>query len=135
MDVTIEKKHKGLGIASFVIAVSFFVLTIVLFGVAGAIRLSGSETPMIDALLGLIIMLFWVVELVAVGLGIGGLFDKSSKKVFPILGVAISGGCVILTAATVGYGMYVNAHGGRSAPSPAVFQKAETSLNLTRIHI
>ena len=125
MDLAIERKHRGLGIASFVIALSFLVLIVVLFAVAGAVKLSGAESPAIDAAVGLIMILFWVCQLVALGLGTAGLFDKSSKKAFPVLGVLISGLCVVFTAAAVGYGIYAKAHDGENGASPAVFQKAE----------
>ena len=94
-------RHKGLGIASFAIAVTVFVLTILLFGTAGLMRAGGKETATTNVIIGTAMMALWFVTLVALGLGIAGAIDKGSKKIFPILGIVFNVGFLLITIGAV----------------------------------
>lgn len=90
----IEKKHSGIGIASFITSVITGVLMFLL--IAGAAVL-GAATPgglsssqPVTVLVGILIIALLFISLVSLGLGIGGLFQKSRKKLFAILGTIFS---------------------------------------------
>lgn len=89
-----DRKQSGLGIASFIISITTGVLIFMLFMVAGAMaaathgNLDNNSVGLI--LLGLFIIFFILLDLVAVGLGIAGLFQNNRKKVFAILGLVFS---------------------------------------------
>ena len=97
----VEKKHSGLGVSSFIISVVIAILMFLLFAVAGVMETStpgGMDEESIGAMLvGLGLFAFLFVDLLAIGLGVAGLFQTSRKKVFPILGVAVAAGTVVLT--------------------------------------
>lgn len=89
-----DLKHSGLGIASFAISIVSAVLIFILFVIAGAIEAStpgGIREESVEAVvigLGIILMLF--VNLVAIGLGIGGLCQSDRRKIFAILGTCFA---------------------------------------------
>lgn len=99
----VQKKHSGLGIASFIIAMVSILLTIamifafVAFGGASAIEQFTidpmmTEEDLLEVAPGLIIavLLFMAAALISfIGgiLGIAALFQKNRKKLFAILGV------------------------------------------------
>jgi len=43
-------------------------------------------------------MLSWLVAVVGIGLGIAGALDKKSKKAFPVAGLVINAGTIVITA-------------------------------------
>ncbi len=96
-----EEKHSGLGIAAFVMSLVFGVLMLVLFVVAGVMETStpgGVDENSPEAmLLGLLIIGCLLGLLVALALGIAGLFQRERKKVFAILGIIFSGFAVFGT--------------------------------------
>lgn len=81
-------KQSGLGIASFVISLinGLFVFGIIILStimeIAGVSEDSGAV-----ALLGLGAILVIIINLVGLGLGIGGCFVKERKKLLSILGI------------------------------------------------
>lgn len=89
-----DMKHSGLGIASFTISIISAVLIFILLVVAGVIEASnpgGIQEESMEAVtigLGIILMLF--ANLVAIGLGIGGLCQSERRKIFAILGTTFS---------------------------------------------
>jgi hypothetical protein len=90
--------HSGLGIASFVIAMGTGLLEFVLVIIAGILE---STTPGgIDEnsppgiLLGLGLIGGLMLDLLGIGIGIGGLCDRKRNRLFAALGVAI--GSVVL---------------------------------------
>jgi hypothetical protein len=99
------KRHCGLGIASFVIALVTSVLAFLLFAVAGYLHTSGGNTESANVIVGITMIFCWFVYLVAFGLGVAGFLDKSSKRAFPITGMIISGGMLILSIVVVGIGI------------------------------
>jgi hypothetical protein len=107
MDEVQPRRHKGLGIASFIIAISVLVLTFLLFVVAGVMHNTGASTAVVNTIVGSTIFFFWFLDLVAVCLGIAGAVDRGSKKVFPILGIAFGGVTLVLSAALVLIGLHM----------------------------
>ncbi len=106
-----ELKHSGMGIASFIISIIGSVSMFVLFALAGAMEASKpggmDERSTQVVVLGLLIIIILFANLVAVGLGVAGLFQKERKKVFAILGTIFSGITVILTVALLIIGLTI----------------------------
>jgi hypothetical protein len=101
------RRHKGLGIASFVVALTVLVLVFFLFLVAGVMHNAGASTPTANAIVGSGIFFLWFLDLVAIGLGIGGAVDRNSKKAFPILGIVIASVTLVLSIALVLIGIHM----------------------------
>lgn len=96
-----EVKHSGVGIASFVTSIVAGVLIFLLVIIAGVLEVStpgGMDEESIAAvLIGLFLFAFLGAELVALGLGVGGLIQKDRKKIFAILGVVFSATALLIT--------------------------------------
>jgi hypothetical protein len=87
-----EHKHSGVGIASFIMGIAAIVLTVLLIIVAGAMNASTSDGLDDNAVVvvggcGVALM---ALGIVALSLGIVGLFQKDRRKMFPILGTVLS---------------------------------------------
>lgn len=110
------RKHSGLGIASFVLAISVLVLTFVLVVIAGVMEAStpggmDEESPEL-IVVGLAIIGMVVLNVVAFGLGIGGMFQKDRKKLYAVLGMSFATLTVIGTIALILFGLSIEAGGG-----------------------
>ena len=79
--------HKGRGIASFIIGVTCIIITLLLVGIAR------SETelpsPMIIAL-GVLSSGMLCASLIGIALGFFGAKDRSSRKLYPLLGLTLN---------------------------------------------
>jgi membrane glycosyltransferase len=95
------RRHKGLGIASFVIAITMLVCIFALFVVAGLLKESGATTSKSNMITGFAMFFCWLVNVVGIALGIAGCIDGSAKKTFPILGIVIGGAELLLSACLV----------------------------------
>jgi hypothetical protein len=104
------RAHKGTGIASFIIGVTSFTLILALIVTAGVMAKAGKVTPELNMLLGFGLISACFVDLIGIGLGIFGTVDRSSKKVFPVLGLALNIGILVLFAALVAIGLSMKAH-------------------------
>lgn len=94
-----EQQHSGLGIASFILSILSGIFLFLLFLVAGVMHSStpggiNDESP-VAIFVGLFMLAFLFVAFVALGLGIGGLFQNDRKIVFAVLGTVFSA-CVFL---------------------------------------
>jgi len=105
MEGQVALRHGALGVTSFVMAVVVLILIIVLFGVAGAMKAAGTATAASNVVVGLGIIVLWVLDLVAIALGIAGALDKTSKKTFPVLGLVLAIGTAVISAGLVVLGM------------------------------
>jgi hypothetical protein len=87
-------KHSGLGITSFIVSICAGGVLFVLMAIAAVLTNTtpgGLDAKSASAIvLGLLMFLFLFVELVALGLGVAGLFPTGRNKVFAILGIAFS---------------------------------------------
>ncbi|MEJ2437470.1 MAG: hypothetical protein P8Y49_07125 [Sulfurovaceae bacterium] len=89
-----EQKHSGIGIASFVISIVAGILIFIVLAIAGSIEAStpgGIDENSTEAvMIGLAIIGLLFLNVLSVGLGIGGLLQKERKKIFAILGTVFS---------------------------------------------
>src|SRR5690606_41826207 len=85
-----DAKHSGLGIASFIISLVAglaILIAIVIAGIMEANTPGGSDENSPEAiLLGLVQSGMLVLDLVALGLGIGAPFQRDRQKIFATLG-------------------------------------------------
>lgn len=106
-----QRTHSGLGIASFATSLVSAILVLALLVVAGIMEASApagldEQSPAAIGI-GCSMVLFLLCALVALGLGIGALFQKDRHKVFPILGVVVSALTLFLTLALLVIGLIV----------------------------
>ena len=105
-----EKKHSGIGIASFIISVLTGISMLVLFVIAGVMENStpgGINEESTEAMVfGVFIFAALFACLLALGLGAAGLFQKDRKKTFAILGTVFSIGTVAITILCVVIGVF-----------------------------
>jgi hypothetical protein len=92
MTITTENQavipiHKWQGIASSIIGVTSIIITLLLFGIA----MSGAEPPrpMMTALLVLSSGMLCA-NLIGIALGFFGAKDRSSRKLYPLLGLILN---------------------------------------------
>ena len=89
--VIVELKHSRFGISAFVVSVTASVLMFLTFVVAGTLEATtpgGLDENSAGAIfVGLFMIAFFALEVVAIGLGIAGLMQKDRKKVFSVLGI------------------------------------------------
>jgi hypothetical protein len=104
------RAHKGTGIASFIIGVTSFTLILALIATAGVMTQTGKLTPELNILIGFGMISACFVDLIGIGLGFFGAVDRSSKKVFPVLGLVLNIAILVLFAALVAIGLSMKAH-------------------------
>jgi len=115
MSITMEnhaniRTHNGKGITSFIIGVISFVFVLALIGTAGVMTKAGIMTPQLTMLLGLGMISACFVDLIGIGLGVSGAVDSSSKKVYPMLGLALNVGILVVFGALLFVGLSMKAH-------------------------
>ena len=107
-----ETKHSGFGVASFIISILAGVLMFLVFLIGTIMQLStpgGMDKQSIQAMLvGLSIIALLFIDIVAVVLGIAGLFQKKRKKLFAILGIVFSSATVISMIALIIIGLLMS---------------------------
>lgn len=90
-----QRRHSGLGIASFVIALGVVLLELVMVISAGVLQASRpggvDENSPEAALIGLSICFGLMLDMVGIGLGIGGLLQPKRNKLFAVLGITLGG--------------------------------------------
>jgi hypothetical protein len=88
--------HKGRGIASFIIGISCIAITLLLVGIA----MSRAELPRYMIItFGVISSGMLFADLIGIALGFFGAKDRSSKKLYPLLGLLLN--VAVLTAFVV----------------------------------
>jgi hypothetical protein len=115
MTITMENQatirtHNGKGIASFIIGVTSFVVVLALIGTAGVMSKAGTMTPQLTMLIGLGMISACFVDLIGIGLGVVGTVDRSSKKVYPVLGLTLNIGILVLFGALLFVGLSMKTH-------------------------
>lgn len=97
----VEKKHSGLGIASFIISMAVGILMLLLFAVAGVMETStpgGIDESSAGAMLvGLFLIGLLFLDVIALGLGIAGLTQSHRNRIFAILGMVFASSTMIIT--------------------------------------
>jgi len=114
MTMTMENQatirtHKGTGIASFVIGVTCVILVMALIGTAGVMAKTGKITPEFNMIIGLGMISACFVDLIGIVLGFFGAADRSSKKVYPVLGLILNIAVVVLFVAMAVIGLSMRA--------------------------
>jgi hypothetical protein len=114
MTLTMENQanilaHKGKGIASFIIGLTCFILILALIGTAGVMAKTGKMTPEFQMFIGLGMISACFVDLIGIGLGVFGAVDRSSKKVYPVLGLILNIGILVLFGALFFIGLLTKA--------------------------
>jgi len=103
------RRHSGLGIASLLIGLVSGILNVAIFVIAGVIEVSTpggiDEQSLTAALLGLGIIGLFAIALVALGLGVGGLFQRDRNPLFAILGIVFSGVTILVTLGVIVLGV------------------------------
>ena len=107
----IARRHKGQGIASFVIGTLSVPVMIGLIGLAALVQVkTGKVTQEVALLLGFGLMTVVFIDLVGIGLGVFGAVDRASKKTFPALGIVLNVATVALFAALAVIGLMAKGH-------------------------
>src|SRR5215475_12970552 len=84
---TVILTHKWQGIASFIIGAISIVITLLLVGIA----MSGTEPPRpMIAALGVLSSGMLCANLIGIALGFLGAKDRSSRKLYPLLGLTLN---------------------------------------------
>jgi hypothetical protein len=104
------RTHNGKGIASFIIGVTSFVFVLAMIGIAGLMTKAGTMTPQLNMLIGLGMISACFVDLIGIALGVLGAVDRSSKKVYPVLGLTLNIGILVLFGALLLFGLSMKAH-------------------------
>jgi hypothetical protein len=109
MDQQVVRRHGGLGIASFIIALICLIALVMIIAVLGVLGQQGraTGTEPLTNLLGIGMLLVLFVDLIGVVLGVAGAVDRTSKKVFPILGLVFGVGLLLLGVGLIVVGLYM----------------------------
>ena len=97
--------HKGVGITSFIIGVTSTICFLALLGAAGVLSNTGKFTEDLKLILGLGMMSAFLVDLIGIALGVFGAADRSSKKTYPVLGLTLNIGILVLFASLIAIGL------------------------------
>lgn len=94
-----EKKHSGMGIASFVtsIVIGLSIMMCYFFIAFKTVASGGSidSHSSFAIVTGLIILGLIMFDMIALGLGIAGVIQKDRKKIYAILGIIISAAMIL----------------------------------------
>jgi hypothetical protein len=102
---TAIRNHNSKGVASFVIGVISVVSVLALIVTAGVMTNAGTMTPQLTMLIGLGMISACFVDLIGIGLGVVGAVDRSSKKLYPVLGLTLNIGIVVVFFALLFVGL------------------------------
>ncbi|MDR2635972.1 MAG: hypothetical protein LBC08_03985 [Campylobacteraceae bacterium] len=105
-----EKKHSGLGIASFTLSVIDMFCIFILLIVASTVDIDTDRNSIALITIGTLYYVFVLVSIVGIGLGISGLFSKDRKQVFSILGLVLSVAVLLVSIAIFVIGLYFLSH-------------------------
>jgi hypothetical protein len=104
------RTHKGKGIASFTMGVTSVVAFVALIGSATVLTQTGKLTPDANIIIGFGVISACFVDLIGIILGFIGAFDRSSKKTYPVWGLSLNIGILVLFAALVFIGLSMKHH-------------------------
>ncbi len=100
-----------LGIASLLISILTAIGFLIVIAIAGAMEANtygGIDEDSAGAIiLGLFIFVFGGLDLLAIGLGIAGIFQKTRARVTAIIGTIISSATLIIVLSLIGIGLAV----------------------------
>ena len=100
-----------LGIAALLISIFTAIGLFIVFLIAGVMESNtygGIDEESAGAIiLGLFIFGFGFLDLLAIGLGIAGIFQKTRERITAIIGTIISSATLIITVSLVGIGLAI----------------------------
>tara|TARA_B100000424_G_scaffold189149_1_gene147111 strand:- start:106 stop:435 length:330 start_codon:yes stop_codon:yes gene_type:complete len=106
-----RKGQSKLGIASLLISIITVIGLFIIFLIAGFIESNtygGMDEESAGAIiLGLLLFGFGFLDLLAIGLGIAGIFQKTRERITAIIGTIISSATLIVTVSIIGIGIVV----------------------------
>ena len=98
-----------LGIAALIISIFTAIGLFILFLIAGVMEsntIGGIDEESVGAIIvGLFIFGFAFLDLLAIGLGIAGIFQKTRERITAIIGTIISSATLIITLSLIGIGI------------------------------
>tara|TARA_B100001093_G_C26152608_1_gene728107 strand:+ start:172 stop:498 length:327 start_codon:yes stop_codon:yes gene_type:complete len=104
-----RKGLSKLGLSSLIISIFSALGLFIAFIIAGyyeSISTGGLDEESTEAILiGLFIFGFGFLDLIAMGLGIAGIFQKIRDRITAIIGTSISSATLIITISIIGIGM------------------------------
>ncbi len=108
-----ELKNSGIGVASFVLSLVAGIGFFIVFMIAGYVEVTtpgGMDEESAEAvIIGLLIIGMLLLQLVSLGLGIGGLLQKDCKRTLAVLGTVFSGGAIVCILGVIVLGMAIGA--------------------------
>jgi hypothetical protein len=90
---SVELRHSGFGIASFVLALTVFLMIVLVGGIFIYYELFRGGFPETDAVfgsLGIILMLVILYLILGLALGIAGLLQRNRKRFFAVIGAIVN---------------------------------------------
>ena len=104
-----RKGQSKLGIAALIISIFTALGLFILFLIAGVMEsntIGGIDEESVGAIIvGLFIFGFAFLDLLAIGLGIAGIFQKTRERITAIIGTIISSATLIITLSLIGIGI------------------------------
>ncbi len=102
-----SSKHSKMGIASFIISIVQGIVTMVTMVMAGVVTTWGPQAEHQTAfmIIGFIIFGGIFAHITGTGLGIAGVCQRNSKKVFSVLGLILNFGAVLVILLIMGIGI------------------------------
>ena len=98
-----------LGIAALIISIFTAIGLFILFLIAGVMESNTyggiDEESAVAIILGLFILGFCFLDILAMGLGIAGIFQERRERITAIIGTIISSATVIITVSLIGIGL------------------------------
>ena len=105
-----EKKHSGMGIASFTISIivfcSYVFLIIMAVLASGQHNQAYGNPSKIQSIIGIAMIFLNIIAIVAVGLGIATLFQKERKRLLGIIGLIFSSSMLFIMISVI----YMSSH-------------------------
>jgi hypothetical protein len=104
------RTHSRKGIASFVIGVTSVISFLALIAAATVMTQTGKITPQLNLIIGLGMLSACFVDVIGIALGFFGAVDRASKKTYPVLGLALNVGILVIFGALVIIGLSMKSH-------------------------
>ena len=104
-----RQDQSKLGIASLLISIFTAIGLFIVFLIAGVLESNtygGIDEESAGAIiLGLFIFGFGFLDILAIGLGIAGIFQKTKERITAIIGTIVSSATIIITVSLIGIGL------------------------------
>ena len=104
-----RKGQSKLGIASLLISIFVAIGLFIVFLIAGVLESNtygGIDEESAEAIiLGLFLFGFGFLDILAIGLGIAGIFQKTKERITAIIGTIVSSATIIITVSLIGIGL------------------------------